>query len=209
VGSSYVAGQSGGSGPELPLKYAWGLQRVWSQVAAVGLKARVNRARNVGLVLGVLAVQAGSAGRGLAVGAGVSVALVPLARRGASREAVRAWTRAWSVSEALKSEVFTYTAGGSAYVDGVRDRMLGVQTNDIIESVSDLAGATAGIKPEPDGRPLPTVNDIDSYLDKRVDGQVGGNYRPKAALYARRLGWLRRIEAPLGAAGVVLAVVCV
>jgi hypothetical protein len=195
------------------LVHAWGLQRVWSQVA-VRLKAQIDRARNVGLVLGVfgavlgvLAVQVGvgaGAGRGLAVGAGVAVGLVPLVRRGASQEAVRAWTRARSVSEGLKSEVYAYLAGGSAYVDGERDRTLSVRAGEIVVSVDDLAGATAGIRP--DDRRLPAVGDVESYLVERVDEQVEGYYRPKAALYARRLGWLRRIEVTLGAASVVLAV---
>jgi hypothetical protein len=193
--------------------HAWGLQRVWSQVA-VGLKARIDRARNVGLVLGVLgavlgvlAVQVGGgagAGRWLAVGAGVAVGLVPLVRGGASQEAVGAWTRARSVSEGLKSEVYAFLAGGSAYVDGERDQTLSARTGEIVTSVDDLVGATAGIRP--DGRPLPAVGDVDSYLVERVDGQVEGYYRPKAALYARRLGWLRRVEVTLGAASVVLAV---
>jgi hypothetical protein len=193
--------------------HAWGLQRVWSQVA-VRLKARIDRARTVGLVLGVLgavlgvlAVQVGGgagAGRGLAVGAGVAVGLVPLVRRGASQEAVRAWTRARSVSEVLKSEVYAYLGGGSAYVDGERDRTLSVRAGEIVASVDDLAGATAGVRP--DDRPLPAVDGIDSYLGERVDGQVEGYYRPTAALYARRLGWLRRVEVTLGASAVVLAV---
>jgi hypothetical protein len=144
------------------------------------------------------------AGRGLAVGAGVAVGLVPLVRRGASQEAVRAWTRARSVSEGLKSEVYAFLAGGSAYLGSERDRKLSVRVGEIVASVDDLAGATAGV--QPDGRPLPAVDDIDSYLVERVDGQVKGYYRPKAALYARRLGGLRRVEVTLGAGAVVLAV---
>jgi hypothetical protein len=202
-----------GAGGPLVVVHAWGLQRVWSQVA-VRLKARIDRARSVGLmlgvvgaVLGVLAVQVGGgagAGRGLAVGAGVAVGLVPLVRRGASQETVRAWTRARSVSEGLKSEVYAYLAGGSAYADGERDRALSVRTGEIVASVDDLVGTTAGV--EPDGRLLPAVSDVESYLVERVDGQVEDYYRPKAALYACRLGWLRRVEVTLGAASVVLAV---
>jgi hypothetical protein len=213
VGSARAGSPLAMGGSAGVVVHAWRLQRVWSQVA-VRLKARIHRARNLGLVLGVfgavlgvLAVQVGGgadAGRGLAVGAGVAVGLVPLVRRGASQEAVRAWTRARSVSEGLKSEVYAYLAGGSAYLDGEGDRRLNVRTRDIVASMDDLAGATAGV--QPDGRPLPAVDDIDSYLVERVEGQVEGYYRPKAALYARRLGWLRRIEVTLGAASVVLAV---
>lgn len=193
--------------------HAWRLQRVWSQVAG-RLKARIDRSRSVGLVLGVfgavlgvLAVQVGgeaSSGRWLAVGAGAAVGLVPLVRRGASQQAVRAWTRTRSASEGLKSEVYAYLAGGSPYLDSERDRTLNVRTRDIVASVDDLAGATAGV--QPDRRPLPAVDGIDSYFVERVDEQVGGYYRPKAALYARRLRRLRRIEATLGAAAVVLGV---
>jgi hypothetical protein len=202
-----------GRGEPAVVSHAWRLQRVWSQVAG-RLKERIDRARSVGLVLGVLGAVLGVSaaqvdgggvvGRGLAVGAGVAIGLVPLVRRGASQEAVRAWTRARSVSEGLKSEVYAYLAGGSAYLDDERDRTLGLRTRHIISSVDDLAGATAGV--QPDDRALPAVDGIASYLVERVDGQSGGYYRPKAMLYARRLVWLRRIEAMLGAAGVVLAV---
>jgi hypothetical protein len=213
LGAADVVSRSSGGSSESPLEYAWRLQRVWSRVA-VTFKSGIDRARSVGLVLGVvgavfgvLAVQIGGESgveRGLAVGAGVTVGLVPLVRRGASQKAVREWTRARSVSEGLKSEVFAYLAGGSVYLNEERDRALGVRTGDIVGSVGDLAGATAGVRP--DDRPLPAVNDVGSYIAERVDGQVEGYYRPKAAIYARRLVYLRRCEATLGAAGVVLAV---
>jgi hypothetical protein len=213
VGSGSGLMDVGGEEPAAVLVHAWRLQRVWSQVAG-RLKARIDRARNIGLTLGVLGAVLGvlaaqvdggdDVSRSLAVGAGVAVGLVPLARRGASQEAVRAWTRARSASEGLKSGVYAYLAGGSAYLDGERDQELGDRTREILESVEDLTWATAGV--QPDRRAVPAVADIDAYLVERVDGQVERYYRPKAALYSRRLGWLRRIEAALGAAAVVLAV---
>jgi hypothetical protein len=203
---------SGGVGGSL-LGEAWGLHRVWSQVAG-RLKARIDRARDAGLVLGILgavlgvvATQVGTdvvGGRLLAVVAGVAVGLVPLVRRGASQVVVRTWTRARSVSEGLKSEVYAYLSGGSAYEGEARDRVLAARTRDIVASVGDVIGAAAGVSP--DGRPLPAVDGIDSYVRVRVGGQIDGYYRPRAAAYARRLGWFRRVEATLGAAGVVVAV---
>jgi hypothetical protein len=66
-----------------------------------------------GAVLAVTASQLGTGtppGRWLAVAAGVAVGLVPLARRGATQQHLTDWTRARSVSEALKRARSTPTS---------------------------------------------------------------------------------------------------
>ncbi len=117
---------------------------------------------------------------------------------------MRAWTRARSVAEGLKGEVFALLGGGSAYLEDDRERVLAARTQAILADAGDLVGLVAGI--EGDGRPPPTVASIDDYLAARIDDQVDRYYRPKAALYARRLRRLQQAEAGLGGAAVVLAV---
>jgi Protein of unknown function (DUF4231) len=89
----------------------WKQQSVWSQTAH-RMKASIGRARSAALALtvggAVLATLAtrlpatqATASSVLAITAAVAVGLVPV---------LRDWTRARSVSEALKSEIYWYLA---------------------------------------------------------------------------------------------------
>lgn len=208
-----VPGRGAASATSEIALHAWRQKRRWS-VTADRLKQRIDRARNVSLALGVLgailAVLAsqfdadGPVARVLAVTAGTLVGLAPVVHRAASQDAVRAWTRARSVSEGLKSEVYAYLAGGSNYVGADRDRTLAGRIQAITADLGDLVAASAGVGA--DDRDLPGIDGIDDYLEHRVDEQVHEYYRPKAARYARRLARIQRVEATLGGVGVLLAV---
>jgi hypothetical protein len=193
---------------------AWAQQRIWSQ-AASRLKRRIDQARQAALLLGiataVLAVaadQAGGlsvvAGRVLSAAAAITAGLATLVQRQASTGQIRDWTRARSASEGLKTEIYRYLAGGTAYTSpGRRDQRLGAETRAITEAVADLRRHALGIVP--DTKPIPPVRDVDSYITERVNDQIGNYYTPRAGRYENRVRRLRMVGGLLGVTAVVLA----
>lgn len=190
----------------------WRQQSIWSQTAN-RMKVAIGRARSAALALtvggAVLATLAArlpaaqaTASSVLAVAAAVGVGLVPVLRPGWSGRVLRDWTRARSVSEALKSEIYLYLAGAGDYRGEDRDPRLRVCTDRARQEAADLLRHSVGI--EPVQRALPDVCDYGSYLQVRVDGQVDGYYRPQARQLQVRLGQFRRVELVLAVAGVVL-----
>ncbi|MDA0160918.1 DUF4231 domain-containing protein [Solirubrobacter ginsenosidimutans] len=193
---------------------AWQQQSVWSQVAdrlkrdLEGNRRMVLAMTVLGAVLSGGAVVAGlesSLGKGLAALGGAAVALAALARGRAGAATVRDWTRARSVSEALKSEVYVYRAGVGAYAKPDGDRILEERTEMVERDAADLAPRKAGVEPVP--RELPPVTDAATYLDERVGGQISGFYRPRAADLQRKLARVRDAQLALSVAGVVAAAV--
>jgi hypothetical protein len=201
------------------LTWAWAQQRIWS-LTANRLKRRIDQGRLTALALGiataVLAVAAHQVG-GLSVLAGqvlsavaaVTAGAATLVQRRVSSGQIRDWTRARSASEGLKTEIYSYLGGGGAYtVPGPGpgpDERLGENTEGIVEAVDDLQRHTLGIVP--DGKSIPLVHDVDSYLVLRVNDQIGNYYRKKAALYDTRVRRLRTAGDVLGATAFVLAAV--
>ncbi len=190
----------------------WRQQSIWSQTAN-RMKASIGRARSAalaltvgGAVLATLAARlpAGQArvGSVLAVAAAVGVGLVPVLRPWFSGRVLRDWTRARSVSEALKSEIYLYLARAGDYRGEDRDRRLRVCTERVWQQAADLMRHSVDIQPVQRG--LPDVHDYGSYLRVRVDGQVEGYYRPKARQLQVRLSQFRRVEVVLAVAGVLL-----
>lgn len=195
------------------LAWAWAQHRVWS-LTANRLKQRIERARSVALILAfaaatlaVAAVQiadlASWAGRILAAAAAISAGLGPMSQRRAGTEQIRAWTRARSASEGLKTEVYAYLAGGSAYIGEDRERHLGKVTRGIVDDVAILQRHSLGITP--DDKHVPAVTCIDTYITERVEDQINGYYRPKAASYELRVKRLRTIGDLLAVIAVVFA----
>lgn len=195
--------------------WAWEQQRVWS-LTANHLKARIDRARaltlSLGLVAAATAVAAAQivgpapwAARALGAVAAIAAGLATMAQRRAGTEQIRTWTRVRSASEALKTEVFSYLAGGSAYTGPDRDQKLASRARDLVAAVGDLQRHALGVIP--DGKPIPTVRGLDDYLTIRVDGQVNDYYRPKAFLYEARVRRLRRLGTALGVLTVIAAAV--
>ena len=192
----------------------WGQQSVWSQVAN-RMKTSISRTQSTALALtigsAVLGALAGTSGvpapaaSVLAVVAAVGVGLVPVLRPRWSGAVLRDWTRARSVSEALKSEVYLYLAGAGDYAGADRDARLTTATDTVVDNASDLLRHTTGI--EPVRRELPGVGDHDSYFQIRVDGQIDGFYRSRARQMQIWLSRFRRAELVLAVAGVVLGAV--
>jgi hypothetical protein len=188
-------------------------QRVWSETAT-RLKAAIVRARTVALVLGIVAAALAIAAvqladvqettaRLLGILAGLAAGLAPLALRRAGTEQVRDWTRARSAAEGLKTELYEYLAGGSAYVGGEPSQHLAERTRAIDDNVGDLLDLSAA---EPAPAPMPAVHDVASYVEVRVQDQIDRYYRPNAARYQRVVRRLRLAGDGLGAVAVVLGV---
>ncbi|MFF5070695.1 DUF4231 domain-containing protein [Micromonospora olivasterospora] len=186
----------------------WRRQSLWSE-AAQAAKRRIVRARRGLAVLTVIGAVAGTAaarlagvapaaGRALAIVAAVALLLAPVVARWASRDAVRAWTRLRSVSEALKAEVYRYLAGTAPFAGTDRDAVLLRRFDRLLDDAGDLAGHTLDVAPAE--RPLPPVSDVASYRAERVRRQVDDYLLPAA----RRAG---RAAARIGYAAVALTVV--
>ncbi|MGW4498112.1 DUF4231 domain-containing protein [Micromonospora sp. NPDC004336] len=170
----------------------WQRQAAWSRAAGAAKRA-ITRARlavaalTVGAaVCGTLANQLGqtqhAAGRALAIVAAAALLLVPVAGRWASRDAVHAWTRLRSVSEALKADTYRYLAGVVPFVGADRDAVLLGRLDALMDDAGDLVGRTVDAAPAT--RPLPAVSDVATYLTERLQRQVDGYYLPQA----RRMG---------------------
>jgi hypothetical protein len=195
------------------LRWAWAQQRVWTQ-AANRLKQRIDRVRLAVLLLAIstaaLAVAADQigglsapTGRTLSACAAITAGLGTVLQRRVSTESIRDWTRSRSASEGVKTEIYSYLAGGAAYNRPDNDHHLGTQTRRIMAAISDLQRHATGI--EPDSKPVPPVHDADSYINTRVNDQIHNYYRLKAVIYEKRARRLRTSADLLGATAVVLA----
>jgi hypothetical protein len=190
----------------------WREQSLWSRTAD-RMKAGIERARLAALVLvvavAVLATTAGAlAGvapvpaRVLAAAAAVGAAVLPTLRPAWSGRRLRDWTRARSVSEALKSDVYLWLAGAGRYRSDPEGAALRLATDRVRADAGDLLRYRHGI--EAAERDLPAVRDLPGYFDVRVRAQIVGYYQRKADRHARTLRGFRIAEIALGAVGAVL-----
>jgi len=204
---------TGAGDPAVPAA-AWTKQYVWSQTAS-RLKTRLTAARAVALLLtivcAVLATAAGQLGsamsaiaKGLAVAAAVAVGLAPLALRFADSKAVQNWTRARALSEALKTEIYTYLAGVGPYRGTGRDKQLAERVETLSANGADLLRYTTRAAPR--RRDLPAVRDVSSYIEHRVRPQITW-YRDKAKKLATRLAVVKGAGVGLAVLAVVLGAV--
>jgi hypothetical protein len=199
----------------------WDEHVAWSE-AATRLKARRTRWSRVvlGLTIGgaaleTLAASASGALRGvplqmLAAGTGaVAFALVPfLSSSLLSPQDTRKWLRARSVSEGIKSEIFTFRAGAEPY-DG-RDALAALQekVRGIQDSAKDMERERILVGSPT--RPAPPPLDAGGYLEVRVRQQITDYYRPKAKQFAHLAQRAQTIGIVLaGLAAVLSAIVTV
>lgn len=200
--------------PSDAVKDAWRDQRRWSN-AANALKRGIVFWRSTALglaiasaVLATLATQVGlktGLGQALSVAAAVVLAGLPVIRTTRlGKERIAAWTRARSVSEGLKEEIYLYLTGSPPYNGAGHDVTLGRKSLAITEDARDIDGHTIGR--QDDDKPLPDVSGIDAYLSHRVWPQVRW-YSAGAAKQQRRLGQFRAVEFALAMLGAVLGAV--
>ena len=194
--------------------WAWRRQSVWSQTAD---KLKATPQRSWRLRLGLTAAAAALALGGsqlkaaslpasvvLTVAAALALAAVGLLRGRQNVEQARRWTRARSVSEAIKTEVFMFLTRSGAYGEGDKDQRLEAEVQRLEHQAGDLQRYTEGVHPKT--RPLPAVHDVDSYLDVRVrESQLEGYYEPRALLLRRQLRGAKTIEVALALVAAALA----
>ena len=197
-------------------EWAWQRQSVWSQTANK-LKAGPSRARTAQLVLTVAAAilaLAGSQVKGasfpasltLSVLAAVTLAAVGVLRSQTNKEQVQRWTRARSVSEAIKTEVYTYLARVGRYAADDRDTLLDAEVKHLEDEADDLNRYTSRFQPVV--RTLPPVHDVDSYLQVRVrELQLRDYYEKNARTLEDRIRWLKWVQIALALGAAALAAV--
>jgi len=197
-------------------EWAWQRQSVWSQTANK-LKAGPSRARTAQLILTVAAAVlalAASQAKGasfpasltLSVLGALALATVGLLAVQTSKEQVQRWTRARSVSEAIKTEVYTYLTQSGRYEAANRDALLDAEIKRLEDEAGDLAGYTRGIQPVK--RALPPVHDVDSYLQVRVrEMQLRDYYEKNARILETRIRWLKWAQIALALVAAALAAV--
>lgn len=193
----------------------WRDQSVWSQTAD-RMKTRIERARLAAMIVVVVvaavatvAAQVADAAPVLAkVLAGVAAVgsgALPLLRPLWSGIALQNWTRARSVSEALKTAVYLWLTRAGHYCTDEDASTLRARTDRLLATVADLEDHCGGI--EPKQRDLPAVIDPVSFFEVRVTGQIEKYYEPKARKLRSRLTQFAWIERGLGGAGLVLGAV--
>lgn len=186
-------------------QWVWQQQSIWSRTAD-RLKRAVTRWRTgtlgltiAGAVLATsgtqLAALSSLPGKILTGLAAVAMALVPLTVARSGRRAVQSWTRARSVAETLKSELYTLLAGVDPYRGADRGQLLKSRVSGILADADDLQHHTLNVRPT--SRDLPAVSDIDSYCAQRLTTQIENYYRPRARRLQRRLQLLRTAEVTL------------
>lgn len=190
----------------------WREQSLWSRTAN-RMKQRIERTRFVALVLVVgvavvstaaaaLAQVAPGAGRALAALGAVGAAVLPALRPGWSGTRLRDWTRARSVSEALKSDVYLFLAGAGPHADD--PGALRAATDRLRADVADLLHHRQGV--EAAERALPAVQDARSFFAVRVTAQITGYYERRATGIRLSLRRFRIAEIVIAAAGAAVGV---
>jgi hypothetical protein len=177
------------------------------------MKTRIESARRAALVLvvgvAVLATAAGALAdlvpvlaRVLAAAAAMGAAVLPVLRPAWSGVRLRDWTRARSVSEALKSDVYLWLARAGRYREDPTGAALRAATDRVRGDAVDLLRYRQGIQPAE--RALPAVRDLGTYFEVRVRSQIHGYYRPRADGLGRALRRFRLVEIVLAAVGAVV-----
>lgn len=194
----------------------WREQSQWSQVADE-MRRRIERSRLAGLVLVVAVAILGTASasttsfqptvaRVLAAVAAFGAAMTVILRSRWSGAAVRDWTRARSVSESLKSDVFRWLATGGDAGDNAGNttdsRLLREKLNTMHADTVDLLERVQAVAVSQ--RSLPAVSDAASYFAERVTGQIDSYYRRRAAELKKRLDRFDGIGTVLAVVGALL-----
>jgi hypothetical protein len=195
---------------------AWRDEAIWSETAN-RLKSELSTWRYRAAVAGVLgaflvtlAGALGGLGDGwrwpralLALAGAVILSIIPfVARTKTSKDQVRAWVRARSVSETLKETIYRYLVGAPPFAPEPAPAALVARCQAVKEKVQDLGGLAAAIDPPRKDRPLTLTPE--GYAEKRITDQIENYYRPKARQNALTAQKLHNWEFRLGLLAVVL-----
>jgi hypothetical protein len=191
----------------------WRRRLAWSR-AADRLKANVTIARAAALIMSAagatLTTVAATLVTGLphwrtgcaAAGAVLIAAATFVTTRFITTDAVRAWTRARSVSEAIKADMYSFRAAAAPFDGADALAVLQREVRAVEDNAKDLERYVAAVMVR-SSNPPPVLPPLD-YVAKRVMQQVDGYYRRKAKLYASRLAGFRGTELALGLIATVL-----
>ena len=191
----------------------WDKQSQWSQ-AADDLKDRLAAARDLVLTFTIIGAVLSTAGAvfGLDTTTGQILVYLAAAVAGGSaiaaafagREGSEPWTRARSVAEAIKSEVYTRLAKAGPYAEDGADDLLAAQVVALEEGAADLYAHATGFRPK--SRSTPAVRDATTYAAKRVKGQIDSYYLRRARELDGQIRMARLLVVLLGAIGSAFAV---
>lgn len=196
--------------------YAWEQQNIWSQTADQ-LKASSQWRWRLRMILTVAAAALALAASqlktvsvpasiALATVAAVALAGVGLLRSQQDVEQTRRWTRAHSVSEAMKAEVYTFLAQSGDGQPAERERKLEAEIRRLENDAEDLLPYTQDVQAKT--RPLPTVTDVDTHLEVRVrQSQLEKYYQPNAVRLRKQLRRAKAVEVTLTLMAAALAAV--
>lgn len=203
-----------GDGTDSVVEWAWERQSVWSQMAD-RLKAGPSKARWWALVLTVAisatAVTASQVtphqhalGVGIAIAGALAAGLLAGIHVIQGADAVHSWTRARSVSEQLKTEVYLYLCHAGRYDAGDGDQRLRAEVNRMESDGADLLN-TRAVGLAPAERDPPVISDVEDYLEKRVRvSQITNYYSKNAGVIAARLRLVKGIQVALSMAAAAL-----
>jgi hypothetical protein len=182
----------------------WADHEKYSEVAN-RLKKGITRSRLLALCLGIFgailatfasgdggtAETAGANNSGrevsklMGIASAVSLTLATFVARGFGKIAIQNWTRARSVSEKLKQEVYLYLTGTKPYNGDDRVKILADNSAALRRQVEDLAPVAARVSAT--AKPLPDVATPEAYISNRVNEQITGYYEPNAKKLSRKL----------------------
>jgi hypothetical protein len=206
-------------------KEVWQDQALWSELANQ-LKRKITQARAIALILGILGaffatlaaqIAPKPAGHGqtatphsqvalvFSIASTLALAAVTLVAIRSAPKRVEDWTRARSVSEALKQEAFLYLTQAKPYAQSDHDAVPRARADEIVAKVSDITVDAATITPTP--KEIPNVAAPDDYIKCRVLAQIEGYYLPKAKALGQRLKVFRGAAATLTAGAALLSAV--
>jgi hypothetical protein len=197
------------------LASTWNRFRVWD-LTAVQLRTSMDRWRvrtlilavagavlvTLGQQLGSLSGWAGHIGTFASMGGALAIAVSAyFAGQALSKENVQNWTKSRSTAESLKAATYLYRTGIPPFDGADRDAKL-VDRRAAIEEAGD------GIEPvaAPAGEEVSNLSpmSVDNYITLRVNDQIEGFYRRRAAEYQRKTAKLRQLIFWLGAVPVIL-----
>ncbi len=188
----------------------WADRIRWSRTAD-RLKKRLDTARTLALVLGGVGAIATTVtatllnARGVprsmvAIVAAVCLALATyVGAQFLTPAAIGKWTRARSISEAIKREVYQYRAVAGSPIGPLR-----AEVAEIVSAATDLLPEYAAT-PVPAAVPPPGPMTPGEYIRDRMRDQIDHYYRPKAQVSAERSRRLRRLALALGVVTAIVA----
>ena len=122
------------------------------------------------------------------------------------RDRTEAWIRCRSVSEGIKTELYTYLVRAGKYrIDPGRDLLLNAEVDRITGKAKDLLKYVRDS--DCDDLTEPSTLDIDGYISNRVSDQIDRYYRPTAERLLSQMRRFRTAEIVLSFGAAILTAV--